>query len=496
VTRKFIVFALILLAAGASAFARDLRLIAAVKDKNQEAVRRLLQQQIDVNETQGDGVTALHWAVYWDDLETADALLAAGSRANAATDLGVTPLSVAAGNGSVAMIRRLLKAGADPNLVAHTGVSPLMLASRTGAADGVRALLDAGALLEARERSHDQTALMWAVAQGHPDVVRILVEHGANVRARTRVSSQLVIREETTARQSCPGANPSAPCINADMAPKGGFTPLLFAARQGNVESAKVLIAGGANVDDSASDGNTALVVAAHAGHAALAALLLDQGADPNAAGAGYTALHAAVLQGNAELVRALLSHHADPNARLTKGTPITRSGQDFVFTQNLAGATPLFLAAKYLDLPIIRILLAAGADPLLNPLDGTTPLMAAAGVGWVSLEDRRGVSFSIGTAVPQDEGEALEAMKMLADRGAGINAANKDGDTALHGAVSKGYDSVVRWLAEKGAKLEAKNKRGRTPLSLTVANREGSVVGEPVLKSTGELLRKLGAKE
>ncbi|HEX6896517.1 MAG TPA: ankyrin repeat domain-containing protein [Bryobacteraceae bacterium] len=393
---------------------------------------------------------------------TADALLAAGAGVNVANDLGVTPPAVASGNGSAAMIEKLLQAGTDPNLVASTGVSPLMLASRTGTAE-VTALLEHKASLEAKEHSHDQTALMWAAAEGHSDVVRILVSHGADVHARTRVSQLLVIREETGARQSCPGANPSAPCIQADMSARGGFTPLLFAARQGNIESARALVADGAN---------------------------------PNAAGAGYTALHAAVLQADLGLVKALLAHGANPNARLTKGTPITRSGQDLVFVETLAGATPFFLAAKYVDVPIMRALLATGADPLINAFDGTTPLMAAAGIGWVSLEDRRGVSFSIGTAVPQDEAQALEAMKMLSDRGANVNAANKDGDTALHGAVSKGYNSAVQWLVAKGAKLDAKNKRGKTPLALTAANREGTVVGEPVLKSTEELLRQLGAKE
>lgn len=486
----------LLLALTSVAAARDLRLITAVKNQDAASVGALLTAGVDVNAAQGDGGTALHWAAYRDDLAAATALVRAGAKVNVANDLGVTPLYLAASSGSAAMMKALLDAGADPNLVPPTAVSPLMLAARAGSAEGVQALLARGALVNARENSHDQTSLMWAVAQGHDAVAKILVDHGADVKARTRTTKELVVREVSLARQSCPGPNPQAPCVEADLAPKGGFTPLLFAARQGSIASARLLISGGAGVDDPAADGNSPLVVAAHAGHTALVELFLAKGANPNSGGAGYTALHAAILRGDLAAVTQLLARGADPNARLVKGTPVRRSGQDLTFSRTILGATPLFLAAKYMEPKIMKALLAKGADPLLAADDGTTTLMAAAGIGWAGLEDRRGVTFSIGTAVPQDEDAVRETVLLLLERNVDVNAANKQGDTALHGAVSKGYDSVVQLLAEKGAKLNVRNKRGKTPLGLTAVNREGAVVGEAVQQSTEMVLRKLGATE
>ena len=490
------VFPALLLSLTALVSAGDLRLITAVKDRDRDVVRGLLKQQIDVNATQGDGTTALHWAGYRDDLDTADILLRAGAKIDAANDLGITPLYLASANGSAGMIKRLLDAGANPNALPPTGVSPLMLASRTGSAEGARALLAHKAWVNAHENAHDQTALMWAVAQGYTDVVRVLLDHGADVNARSRTNQLLMVREVSAARQSCPGANPSAPCVNSDIGLTGGFTPILFAARQGSVASAKLLVAAGANVNDVAPDGNSVLIVAAHAGHAELAEYLLDKDANTNASGPGYTALHTAILRGDLGLVKTLLAHGANPNARLTKGTRVRRTAQDLTLQRTIEGATPLFLAAKYMELPMLRLLLASGADPKLNTNDGTTALMAAAGIGWASLEDRRAVTYSIGTAVPQDEDDVRQAATILLDLGLDVNGSNANGDTALHGAVSKGYDSVVRLFVEKGAKLDARNKRGRTPLSLTAVTREGATNGEKDLKQTAEVLRALGAKE
>jgi ankyrin repeat protein len=258
----------------------------------------------------------------------------------------------------------------------------------------------------------------------------------------------------------------------------------MFAARQGDLESAKLLLAAGANPNEATPDGMTALVLASYSGHSDVSKFLLSKDANPNAADVGYTALHAAVLRGDVELVKTLLSYGANPNARITKGTPITREGADLVLPTPLVGATPFLLAARYLEIDMMRILAKAGADPLLATADGTTALMEAAGVGWGGGVDRRGASLLEG-AVVNDGDRAVEAARLAVELDANVNAANEAGDTALHAAASKGYNAIVQVLADKGAKLEAKNKRGRTPLASASAP-----------KGTADLLRKLGAKE
>jgi ankyrin len=458
-----------------SAMAGDLRMVEAAQKQDREVIRALLQQHVDVNAPQGDGATALHWAVYWDDPVTADLLIRANANINATTDLGVTPLALAS---SGAMTDKLLAAGANPNIATSTGESPLMAAARAGRGDMVKALLGHGADANAKENVRGQTALMWAVSQRHPDVVRVLLEHGADVHARTRSNPQLVYTGEVSGA----GRNPAEWAMRT--MDKGGSTALMFAARQGDIESAKLLLARGASPNEAGPDGMSVLVLASYSGHPDLAALLLNKDANPNAADAGYTALHTAVLRGDVGLVKTLLASGANPNARITQGTPITREGEDLVLPTPLVGASAFFLAAKFLEVDIMRLLAKGGADPLLGAMDGTTPLMAATGIGWGGGVDRRGRDTSgLGDPVIHDEDRALEAVRLALDLGADVNAANDAGDTALHGAASKGYNAIVELLADKGARLDVKNKRGRTPLATAK-------------KGTADLLRKLGAKE
>jgi len=465
---------LLVLASG-SALAGDLRLVEAAQSQDGAVIRALLQQHVDVNAPQGDGATALHWAVYWDDPVTADLLLRAGANVNATTDLGVTPLALAS---SSAMADKLLAAGANPNIVTSNGESPLMAAARAGRGAIVIALLEHGADVNAKESVRGQTALMWAVSQRHADVVSMLLDHGADVHARTRSNPQLLYTGEAS------GAGRNQADWVMRTIDRGGSTALLFAARQGDIESARILLAKGASPNEVGLDGMSALVLASYSGHGDFAAFLLNKDANPNSADAGYTALHTAVLRGDVELVKRLLASGANPNARITQGTPITREGEDLVLPTPLVGATAFFLAAKFLEVDIMRLLAKGGADPLLGTLDGITPLMAATGVGWGGGVDRRGRDTTgLGDPVIHDEDRALEAARLALDLGADVNAANNAGDTALHGAASKEYDAIVQLLADKGARLEAKNKRGRTPL--TAAK-----------KSTADLLRKLGAKE
>ena len=456
------------------ALASDLRLVEAVKTQDTAAVHALLQEQVDVNTPQADGATALHWAAYWDDLETADLLIRAGGQVNVANDFGVGPLSLACTNGNAAMVELLLKAGADPNAVRLTGETPLMTAARTGKIDAVNVLLSYGADVNASEPSQEQTALMWALSEMHLEVARTLIEHGADVNARSR----------------------------------GGFTPLLFAARQGDLDAARLLLASGADVNDEASDGSRVLLVATVRGHADLAAYLLEQGADPNADAAGYTALHwaagswetemtgpngivvpadhewsgmAGLRAGKLELVKTLLDHGADPNALLEKQPP--RVGYT-VFSQRPVGATPFFLAAMAGDASVMRALVAAGADPLLAPRDHTTPLMTAAGV-------RRNLAES-----RVSDSSALEAVKLAVELGADVNAVDDQGETALHGAARIRSDAIVQFLVDQGATANVKNKRGQTPLF--IAERYFHPGSPPLVSrtSTGDLLRKLAVME
>ncbi len=475
--------------------ASDLRLIEAAKSRDKDAVLALLKQHTDVNAIQGDGTTALHWAAHWDNLEIAQLLIQAGANVNAANSNNVTPVTLACTNGSAPMVNELLKAGANSNAALLTGETPLMTCARSGSAEAVKALLDHGAQLGARETRGGQTALMWAVAEEHSDVVRVLVEHGADVNERSK----------GTAKDDCVMVNPSDPDLPARdrgaYAPircgqhtDGGLTPLLFAARRGDLDSARILLAAGAKVNEASVDGMSPLVMASASGNEAFAIFLLDNGADPNAADAnGITAMHYAMQNGMAEirgiksdselyylfrpnmadLVKALLRHGATPNARI--GKDLYRFGIGYKAKFGLVGATPLLLAAAVSDVGIMRTLLAAGADPLLATKDNTTPLMVAAGVGRV--EDRP----------REEEQNALEAVKILAGLGADVNATNAAGQTALHGAADMGANEIIQFLVDKGAKMDVKDKSGQTPLSIAE-----NPAGKAVHKNTVELLRKL----
>jgi ankyrin repeat protein len=491
------VWLMALLAIGTVAAAgSDTRLVDAVERKDQAAIGALLKERADVNARQPDGATALQWAAHWDDSGTVDRLLRAGADVNAANDHGVTALALACENGNAATVDKLLKAGANANAAVSTGETALMTAARGGNVGAVQMLLAHGAKANAREGSHGQTALMWAVAHAHSDVVKVLVEAGADINARSEVRTRTV---HTGSRYGDRGADKGA--LRMDQ---GGFTPLLFAAREGDIESARMLLDAGANVNDAAPNGASALAVATLSGHGTFAALLLDKGADPLAAGAGYTALHAAVLRGDQALVKALLAHHANPNAQLTKGTPSRYYSKDYAFNEALTGATPFWLSARYGDVEALGLLAAAGADPRHAMADGTTALMAAiaANPGF-GVGNRREQYLSPADAAAKAEGEdertTLATARAVIALGADVHAANQAGDTALHMAASQGLTTVAQLLVEKGASLEARNKRGLTPLGAATAPRQRNPLAAPgpdIRIGTAELLRKLGAKE
>ncbi len=495
--------------------APDVRLIEAVRSQDRQRIAAAFKLTVDVNSASPDGSTALHSAVYWEDVETAEQLIRAGANVKAANDLGMTPLVLACSNSTGVLVEKLLAAGADANSALLSGETALMLAARAGNVPAVRALLAGGANVNAREQTHGQTALMWAVANVRPEVVRLLLERGADVAARSG-THQLVFNMGGS--RSAGSASAETPL---EEVPLGGSTPLLFAARSGDLESAKLIIANGGNVNDTLADGNTALIVAVHSGHGALGQLFLDHGADVNAAPLGYTALHAAVLRGTLRdrglqnsdplsgplLVKLLLDKGADVNARLTKGTPVRRWSHDFAFLERWSGATPFWLAAKFLEIEMMRVLAEAGADVTMASRDGATPVLVAAGYGYsrasgteAFTKDRRDFSsynsesFAAATTVPAGEEHlAVEAVKLALSLGAKVNVAAANGDTAIHAAASLGMDSVIQVLADSGADLKVKNKAGRLPAD--VARRDIGIGSSVVRESTVKLLATLGAR-
>ena len=480
----------------------DPKLIQAVKNKDITAVRALLKQRVDVNATEGDGTTALHWASHRDDLGIADALIRSGARANTANDLGATPLHLACTNRSAPMVERLLAAGGNPNATLMNGETVLLTCARAGAARAVKALIAHGANVNAREREHQQTSLMWAAAQRHPEVVQLLIEAGADVRARSLTYAQTVVGEQTqrAGREE----------LNYTVL-RGGATPLLFATRVGDVESAQLLLKAGADANESQPDGVSALVLAAHSGNGPVAAVLLEHGADPNASGGGYAALHAAILRSDVNLVQALLARGAKPDVRIAKGTPMRRDTTDWNLPATLIGSTPYLLAARFLEPAIMSALVAGGADAAATLANGADAVMLAAGMGSSRTASRRGIeTIDFGKVEP--ESRVRETVAAAVALRGDVTAASQTGDTALHVAAALGYDTVVQFLADHGASLTAKNRRGFTPL---MAAMFGSTVGrgrsavpagadslgfEPPVElahpSTVALLKKLGAAE
>jgi ankyrin repeat protein len=336
--------------------------------------------------------------------------------------------------------------------------------------------------VNAKESARQQTALMWAAAGSHADVVEKLLRAGADIHARTSVRRR-VVNTET-------GGFGKQQLRDVDM---GGFTPLLFAARSGSVESARSILEASGDPNEKAADGTSALVVAAHSGHADMGIFLLSKGADPNASEAGYTALHAAILRNKPELVSALLAKGANVNAPLLKGTPARRASADWVLEWTLAGASPLWLAAKYGEPDIMRMLAQAGGDPKFVREDGTTIVMAA-------LQKVRRQEPGVTPDVTVEEANALETVKTALALGGDVNGTDKEGNSAVHLAVTKRYASVIEILAANNADLNKKNKKNLTPLRIALDAEKGAKKpgGEQAAARTesslSALLTKLGA--
>ena len=446
-------------AASAEAGARRAApLVEAVKAVDVDRVRALVgDPAVDVNAAGPDGATALHWAAHKDDARLVALLLEAGADAAAANRYGVRPISLAAENGNAAVVEALLEAGADPNATLRGGETALMTAARTGDAATIRALLVRGADPNVRDGFRGQTALMWAAARNNAAAVHALAELGANVHAKTATAGR------------APRGNRLfyAP-------PPTGFTALMFAARGGHLDALRVLLEAGADVNDTLSDGQSALVVAVANANWELAGHLLDRGADPNLAGAGWNALHQLLRTrrmntgfgfpgpipagrvDSIDVLKKMIARGGDVDARMT--TNGMKDGQRNRL--NRLGATPFFLAAKVTDTEAMRVLVDAGADAVTPNADGTTPLMVAAGLAiWNPGED--------GGSLPGQEDEVLEAVRMCVELGNDVHAVNYRGETALHGAAFRGANNVVEYLVEQGADMDARTELGYSPLAI-----------------------------
>ena len=419
-------------------------------------VQQLLKTKAPAQSAQADGATALHWTAYHNDLPTTKLLLAAGADANATNHFGVAPLALACVGGDEGVVTALLAAGADANTTLPGGESALHTAARTGRPGSVKALLARGAVVDAKDRK-GQTALMWAAADGHVEVVELLLKSGADKLARV----------------------------------KSGFTPLHFAAREGRMAVVRALLKAGVDVNDPietergggrmASNGTSALLLAVENAHYELAVELLKLGANPNDQRSGLTPLHLLTSvrkpnrgdddsgqpppdgSGNVtwdQFVRALVKHGADVNVRLARGA----GGRGKLST---VGATPFLFAAKTADLPLMKLLVELGANPMLPNKDGATPLMAAAGLGCHAPTEEAGT-----------EPECVAAVEYLLSLGADVNTVDANGETAMHGAAYKSLPKMVELLAAKDAKISLwnqKNKAGWTPLLIAQGFRPGN---------------------
>jgi uncharacterized protein len=444
------------------------QLAEALKNHDTQSFQQLLKAKADANATEADGTTALHWAAHWDDSAAVEALLKAGAKAHAANRYGKTPLAEALTNANAAMVAKLLAAGADANFASQEGQTPLMLGARSGNPAVVTALLDRGAQINTAEQWRGQTPLMWAAAEGHAPVVALLIQRGAQLDAKSKEFDYRKLR-------------PKVGSVGMNF-PRGGFTALLFATRQGHLDAAKALVEGGANLNLADPDGVTPLVMAISNLHYDVAGYLIDKGAAINTVDdRGRTPLYTAVDMHTADvsnrpmakladkltsvdITRMLIAKGADVNAQL-KRILAPRAVLDGSDASMGEGVTPFVRAAHTGDVELMKMLLAAGANPRIATKAGVTALMSAAGVGWRDGKTRGTVE------------EVMEAMKLCMTLGFDVNSVNDRGETALHGAAVRGSKAIIEYLAANGARADLRNKSGYTPLDKAMG--KGAAAGE-----------------
>jgi ankyrin repeat protein len=452
----------------------------------------------DVNASQGDGTTPLHWAVYKVDHELVAELLDHGAKADVTNRYGSSPLAEAAKLGDVALVRQLLDAGADVESPNADGQTALMLAARIGSLDLAKLLVERGADVNAKEAWRDQTALIWAVDNNFPELTQFLIDNGAdpNVRASANDWDSQITAEP-----------------RAQYRPVGGLTVLLYAARSGCTRCVRSLLAAGADIDKPTPEGMTPLMIAIDNQAYDTARLLLDEGANPHVWDwYGRTALYVAVDMSSfrgrlshptsssetsaTDVVRLLLEAGVNPNAQLNMHRP-SRGGNSGRFADELltTGTTPLLRAAIGADVEAARLLLEHGALVDLPNVHGITPLMAAAGhTSGRFGEQRQNADVA--------QAQAIELIDLFLAAGADIDATITDdssrtanvgrqpnavterkGQTALYGAVKNGWASVVEHLLAKGANPNVSDALGRTPVDAALGRIAGrnTVVSEDI---------------
>jgi ankyrin repeat protein len=457
----------------------DSSLPEAAMHRDMGTVRSLLTQKVDVNAPGKDGTPALHWVVRVDDIDTAKLLIKAGANVKLADRYGVTPMFLACTNGNAAMIKLLLDSGADPNTVDPTGETALMTAAKGGDVESVRVLADAGAKIDTRDPAFQQTALMMAVRENRTEIVRFLLERHADVNAQTRTAQE----PGWVLPNSVPGFGHGIGIVRGGLPERGsryfipgGLTPLLYAARDGRLETAKMLVDAGAKLEMTDPNGITPLLTAISNNQIATARFLIDRGANINTSDwYGRTPIWTAVEVRNMdedngtfengvdrepvlELIRVLLEKGANPNVRTKESIPIRRFMLRTTGTLewvDFTGQTPFLRAAYAGDIAVMRLLLKYGADPKTPTFGGTTALMAAAGVNWV-----------VDQTYDEGQNNLLEAVKLCYELGLSVNDVNSMGITAVMGAANRGSDPIIEWLVSKGARLDVKDNEGRTALN------------------------------
>jgi uncharacterized protein len=440
----------------------------AVMRGDQAALRSLLSQKADVNAPQADNATALHWAVYRNDVNAAALLIEAGANVNTPNREGITPLILACMNGSAPLVEALLKAGASSNERMQNGETALMMASRTGNVAAMKVLLDHGADVKASEDLRGTTALMWAAAEGHPDAISLLIDHGADVSTQSSPDSRGKTpgsygKSEDPRPSRLVERNPNQLPRPPNFADRsgGGLTALAFATRRNDLESIRVLLARGADVNQTTHYGWTPLLIATQNRYYQLGSFLLDHGADPNIANnGGWTPLYLAVDNRNIEggdypvrkgdmnhldFIQKLLDRDPDVNARVMENTEHRTVFRGLWV--NEVGATAFWRAAQSSDLVVMRMLLARGADPKIATKNNVTALQVAAGIGWVD-----GITYE------WSEAANVETVRLLLDLGVDPNIQAETGRTALHGAAHKGRNTVVQMLVDHGARLDTRD--------------------------------------
>ena len=450
----------------------------------------------------GGYATPLHWAVWADDEATVEALLRARATATTANAFRVTPLSIAAERGNPNIVRRLIEAGAKPIDVDPSGQTLLVAAIKSGNVDTVRQLIDAGAQVNAVEPQLGHTALMWAARTNNGPVTKLLIERRATVEARTRVGTKPASRPPGTG-----GGSHGVGIVRSGVPPEGeqqptpgGMTALLFAARDGSTDAARALLDAGADLNAADPNDMTPLMMAITNAQIGVAQLLVDRGADVRKADwYGRTPLWAAVeirnldLRGGAtdngvdrdgalRLITSILDKGVDLNARVQHFPPMRRHLLPLASLEwvDFSGQTAFIRAAQSADVPVMRLLLSKGADPKLTTFNGTSALMAAAGVNWV-----------VAQTYSESPARWLDAVRLCLEVCGDVNAVNQMGLGAVHGAANRGSDDIIELLARSGARLDVPDKEGRTPFNWA----EGVFLAtnSPVAKpSTMALIQKL----